>query len=163
MAMGFFVAAHRKLRDVRAHDVAGQFEIYVLAAGAALFPIIQLDFTHVGHEIDLQLAAPELSFAAEIFVLFGRKTVSESEGIAKDEIQVAKQVHHERRVGHGKISGRGVALAVEVLVMGIDRNCKETSRMPLESVLLAVFLPNRSRSMSIEDIDHLFVKMLLLF
>src|SRR5215468_7365597 len=118
---------------------------------------------HVGYEVDLQLAAPELSFAAKILVLFGRKTVTESEGIAKDEIQVVKQVHHKRRVGHSEISGRSVALAVEVLVVGVERNRKETSRMPFEGVLLAVFLPDRSRSMPFEDVDHLFVKMLLLF
>src|SRR5262245_52123714 len=65
MAMGFFVAADREFRDMRAHDVAGQFEIHVSATAAALFPIIQLDFTNVGHEVDFQFAAPEFSFAAE--------------------------------------------------------------------------------------------------
>src|SRR6059058_606075 len=160
--MGLLVAAHGKLRDMRAHDVAGQFEVYIPAAGAALFPVIELNISHVGHEVDFELAAPELSFAAEIFLFFGRKTVGEGEAIAKNEIQVVKQVHHERRVGDGKISGRGMALAVEVLVVGVERNREETSRLPFEGVLLAVSLPDRGRPMSIEDVDHLLVKMLLL-
>src|ERR1700756_3487214 len=163
MAMSFFVAAHRELRDMRAHYVAGQFEIYIPAAGATLFPFIQLNIAHVGHEVDFQLAAPEFSLAAEILFFLGRKTVGEGKVIAKDEIQAVKQIHHERRVGDGKIPGRGVALPIEVLVVGVERNRKETSRMPFEAVLLTVFLPYGSRPMSFEDVDHLLVKMFLLF
>src|SRR5436309_12120629 len=162
MAMGLFVAADRELRDMRAHDVAGQFEVHVPAAGAALFPFIQRNIANVRHKVDFQLAAPMFSFAAEILLFFGRKTVGESEIIAKDEIQTMKQVHHERRIGHGKIPGGGMALAVEVLVVGVERNREETSRMPFEGVLLAVFLPDRSRPMSFENVDHLLVEMLLL-
>src|SRR5262249_60593092 len=98
MAMGFFVAADREFRDMRAHDVAGQFEIHVSATAAALFPIIQLDFTNVGHEVDFQFAAPEFSFAAEELLFLGRKTISEGKGIAKDKIKVLKQVHHKQSV-----------------------------------------------------------------
>src|SRR5215469_2949919 len=162
MAMGFFVAAHRELRDMRAHYVAGQLEVYIPAAGATLFPLIQWDIAHVGHEVDFQLAAPKFSFAAEILLFLGRKTVGESKVIAEDEIQVVKQVHHKRRVGDGKIPGRDVPLAVEVLVVRVERNRKQTPRMPFKSVLPAVSLPDGSCSMSFEYVDHLLVHMLLL-
>src|SRR6266545_1217079 len=161
--MGFFVAADRELRDMRAHHIAGQFEVYIPAAGATLFPFIQRNIANVRHKVDFQLAAPKFSFAAEILLFFGREAVGESEIIAKDEIQTMKQVHHEWRVGYGKIPGRGVALAVEVLVVGVERDCEKTSRAPFEGVLLAVSLPDRSRSMSVENVDHLLVEMLLLF
>src|SRR6266481_2370830 len=160
--MGFFVAAHRELRDMRAHYVAGQFEIYIPAAGTALFPLIQLDIAYVGHKIHFELAAPEFSFAAEILFFLGRKTVGEGKAVAKDEIHVMKQVHHKRCIGDGKIPGGSVTLAIEMLIMRVERNREETSRMPLEGMLLAVFLPNGSRSMSFEDVDHLLVKMFLL-
>src|SRR5262245_8335454 len=122
MAMSFFVAADREFGDMRAHDVAGQFEIHVPATAAALFPIIQLDFAHVGHEVDFQFAAPELSFAAEELLFLGRKTVGKRKGIAKDEIQVVKQVHHKRSVGDGKIPGGRVTLAIEMLIVGVEWN-----------------------------------------
>src|SRR6266481_3409630 len=157
--MGFFVAAQRELRDMRAQHVAGQLEIYIPAAGATLFPLIKLDIPHVGHKIHFELAAPEFSFAAEILLFLGRKTVGEGKTIAKDEIHVMKQVHHKRCIGDGKIPGGSVTLAIEMLIMRVERNRKETSRMPFEGVLLAVFLPYGGRSMSFEDVDHLLVKM----
>src|SRR5215831_5312120 len=94
----------------------------------------------------------------------GTKLTSSCEGklVAEDEIQVVKQVHHKRRVGDGKIPGRDVALAVEVLVVGVERNRKETPRMPFKSVLPAVSLPDGSCPVSFEYIDHLLVHMLLL-
>src|SRR4029077_6110239 len=161
--MGFFVAAHREFRDMRAHDVSGQFEVYIPAAGTALFPLIQLDIAYVGHEVDFELAAPEFSFAAEILFFLGRKTVGEGKAVAKDEIHVMKQVHHKWCIGDGKIPGGSVTLAIEMLIVGIQRNRKETSRMPFEGMLLTVFLPYGSRPMSFENVDHLLVKMFLLF
>src|SRR5262245_8502751 len=163
VAMRFFVAAHREFRDMRAHHVAGQFEVYIPAAGAAFFPLIQLNFAHVRHEIDFELAPPEFPFPAKILFFLGRKAVGEGEAIAKNESQVVEQVHHERRIGHGKISGRGSTLPVEVLVVGVEGNRKEAAGMPFKGVLFAISLPYGSRSMPVEDINHLFVKMLLLF
>ena len=62
-----------------------------------------------------------------------------------------------------KYLGGGMALSIEELVVGLQWNRKETSRVPFEGVLLAVLLPNRSCPMSVENVDHLLVKMLLLF
>ena len=72
-----------------------------------------------------------------------------------------KNIHHERRVGNGKIPHRGVSLPVEELVRAIQRNGEQASRMPLEGVLLAAFLPYRSSAVTVENEDHLFVKMFL--
>ncbi len=60
------------------------------------------------------------------------------------------------------LAGR-VALSIEELVVGVERNREETSRVPFEGVLFTVLLPDRSCPMSVENVDHLLVKMLLLF
>ena len=83
--------------------------------------------------------------------------------LPKIKSQIVKQVHHERRAGYGKKPDRGVSLAVEVLVLRVQRNREQASRMPLEGVLLAILLPDGSGAMSVENIDHLFIKMLLRF
>src|SRR6266850_4358745 len=74
-----------------------------------------------------------------------------------------KQVHHERGAGDGKKSDRGVSLTIEVLVLCVQRNREQASRMPLEGLLLAILLPDGSGSMSVQNIDHLFIKMFLRF
>src|SRR3990167_7963949 len=72
-----------------------------------------------------------------------------------------KDIHHERRVGHSKKTHRGVSLPIEELVRAIQRNGEEASLVPLEGVLLATLLPYRSGAVTVEDEDHLFVKMFL--
>ena len=71
VAMGLFISADGKFRDVSAHDVAGKIEVDVFSAGAAFFPFVELKVPRIGNEIDRHLAAPELAFAAEVFVVLG--------------------------------------------------------------------------------------------
>src|SRR5947208_9929168 len=163
VAMGFFVAADRKFGNVRAHDVAGEVEVDVSSAGAAFIPYFERHVPCVRHEVHRHLESPYLSLAAEIVFLFRRKAVGKNEIVVENEIEIVKQVHHERRAGYGKISDGGVTLPVEMLVLCVQRNREQAARIPLEGLLLAVLLPHRSGSMSVENIDHLFIKMFLRF
>src|SRR5262249_27310190 len=117
---------------MRAHHVTSQLDVYIFAAGAAFLPLIQLNVAHVGHEVHFELTPPEFSFASKILILFRGETIGEGKLVAKDEVEAVKQIHHERCVGHGKISGRRVTLSVEMLVMGVKRNREKTSRVPFE-------------------------------
>src|SRR5437899_2448423 len=163
VAMGFFVAADRKFGNVRAHDVAGEVEVAMSSAGAAFIPYLERHVPCVRHEVHRHLESPDLSLAAEVVFLFRRKAVGKNEIVVENEIEIVKQVHHERRAGYGKKPDRGVSLPIEVLVLGVQRNREQAARMPFEGVLPAVFLPYGSGSMSVQNIDHLFIKMFLRF
>src|SRR2546429_8781165 len=163
VAMGFFVAPSPEFGNVRPHDVAGKVEVDMSSANAAFIPYFERHVPCVRHEVHRHLESPHLSLAAEIVFLFRRKAIGKNEIVVENEIEIVKQVHHERRAGYGKKPDRGVSLPVEVLVLCVQRNREQASRMPLEGLLLAVSLPYRSGSMTVENINHLFVKMFLRF
>src|SRR3989442_1674110 len=133
------------------------------SAGAAFIPYLERHVPCVRHEVHRHLESPDLSLAAEVVFLFRRKAVGKNEIVVENEIEIVKQVHHERRAGYGKKPDRGVSLPIEVLVLGVQRNREQAARMPFEGVLPAVFLPYGSGSMSVQNIDHLFIKMFLRF
>src|SRR6266481_10191111 len=163
VAMGFFVAPNRKFGNMRAHDIGGEVEVDMSSAGTAFIPYLKRHVPCVRHKVHRHLESPDLSLAAEIVFLFGRKAVGKNEIVVENEIEIVKQVHHERRAGYGKKPDRGVSLPIEMLVLCVQRNREQASRMPLEGLLLAVSLPYRSGSMTVENINHLFVKMFLRF
>src|SRR6266705_1478406 len=133
------------------------------SAGAAFIPYLERHVPCVRHEVHRHLESPGLSLAAEIVFLFRRKAVGKNEIVVENEIEILKQVHHEWRTGYGKKPDRGVSLPIEVLVLCVQRNREQASRMPLEGLLLAVSLPYRSGSMTVENINHLFIEMFLRF
>src|SRR5881397_2858470 len=133
------------------------------SAGAAFIPSLERHVPCVRHEVHRHLESPDLSLAAEILLVFRRKAIGKNKIVGENEIEIVKQVHHERRASYSKKPDRGVSLPVEVLVLCVQRNREQASRMPLEGLLLAVSLPYRSGSMTIENINHLFVKMFLRF
>src|SRR3990170_96732 len=102
VAMGLFISADGKFRDMSAHDVAGKIEVDVFPACAPFFPVVELKVPRVRNEIDRHLASPELPFAAEILIVLGQKAVGKGEIVVENEIEVMKDIHHERRVGHSK-------------------------------------------------------------
>src|SRR5207237_3285434 len=107
------------------------------------------------------LKSPELFLGAEIVFVFRRKAVGKNEIVVENEIEIVKQVHHERRAGYGKKPDRGVSLPIEVLVLRVQRNREQASRMPLEGLLLAISLPHRSGSMTVENINHFLIEVFL--
>src|SRR5262249_31337773 len=62
---------------------------------------------------------------------------------------------------YGEVTRRLAAAGVEMLIVGVDRNCKHASRSPLEGMLLAVSLPDRGRAIALGDVDHLLIEMFL--
>src|SRR4029450_4396809 len=159
MAMGFFVAPNRKFGNMRAHDVAGEVEVDVPAAGAAFFPSLKLHVLCVGNEVDRHLESPDLPLAAEIIFVFRREAIDEGEVVVENEIEIVKQVHHERRAGDGEKLHRGGSLPIEVLVLSVQRNSEQAPGMPLEGVLAAVFLPYGGSPVPVKNINNLLVKM----
>src|SRR5438093_4080740 len=133
------------------------------SVGAAFIPYFERHVPCVRHEVHRHLESPHLSLAAEIVFLFRRKAVGKNEIVVENEIEIVKQVHHERRAGYGKKPDRGVSLPIEVLVLCVQRNREQAARVPLEGLLLAISLPYGSGSVSVQNIDHLFIKMFLWF
>src|SRR6266511_5995112 len=117
------------------------------SAGAAFIPYLERHVPCVRHEVHRHLESPDLSLAAEIVFLFRRKAIGKNEIVGENEIEIVKQVHHERRAGYGKKSDRGVSLPIEVLVLRVQRHRDQASRMPLDGLLLAILLPHGSGSM----------------
>src|SRR5574341_625567 len=107
MAMRFFISSNRELGNVRSHDVAGQVEVDMSAAGAARIPYLERHVSGIGHEIHRHLQSPDLSLVAEIVLFLRGKAVGKYEFVVEYEIEVVKKVHHKRRAGYGKISDRG--------------------------------------------------------
>src|ERR671925_146288 len=163
MAMRFFISPNRKFGDMGSHDVAGEIEIDVSSAGAAFIPYLERHVPGVGHEVHRHLQSPDLSFAAEILLVFRGEAVGKNEIVSENEIEIVKQVHHKRRAGYSKIPDGGVTLSVEVLVLCVQRDSEQAARVPLERLLFAVSLPHRSGSMPVENVNHLLIEMFLWF
>src|ERR1041385_8471736 len=162
VAVTLLVSADREFGDVAAHRLAGEVELHVRAAGAALAVIPQRRGMRVGDEVGgHEEAAKDLAFAAEIIVDLGIEAVGELVVVVEDEIEIVEQVHHETAVRYGEVARGLAAAAVEVLVARVERNCEDAARPPLEGVFLALFLPDSGRAVPFDDVDHLLVKMLL--
>src|SRR5262245_10448370 len=132
MAMGFLISPDREFGDVGSHDIADEVEVDMPSAGAAFIPYLKRHVRSIGHEVHRHLESPDLSFAAEIVFLFRRKTVGKNEIVVENEIEVVKEVHHERRAGYGKIPNGGATLPVEVLVLRVQRDREQAAWVPLE-------------------------------
>src|SRR5213594_699924 len=131
------------------------------SAGAAFIPYLERHVPCVRHEVHRHLESPDLSLAAEILLVFRRKAIGKNEIVGENEIEIVKQVHHERRASYSKKPDRGVSLPIEVLVLCVQRNREQASRVPLEGLLLTVSLPHRSGSMTVENINHFLIEVFL--
>ena len=96
MAVRFFVAADRKLRDVSEHRAARHVDIHIARALAPLLPRHEVDLADVGDEVRVQNTAVVFR---EIFSLFGEKfRVAGIEAVFEhiirvvDELRIAEEL-----------------------------------------------------------------------
>ena len=124
VAVRLLVRADGELGDMALGIVVSHLQHRVDATGAALLPPVEQHVRRVGDEVGFpDPPVEEFSFAAEI-VFFAGVARREHMIIIKNEIVVAKQAHHRRRVGHGDVTRRLCAATVEVLVPGVERDGK---------------------------------------
>ena len=164
VAVALLIRPDRHLGGVRVHGAVGEDELHVRRSGAARLPGLEAEIGEIGHEVCLPHIAPradgdELALAAE--VTGGAFALGEAQRVFEDETLVVEQVQHDAEVvDRGEARGLG-ARAVEVLVMGVERQGEEALGAPLEAVLLAVMGLDRGAAMAREDVDHLFEEMAL--
>ena len=103
-------------------------------------------------------ASVELGLTAEVILIRRIKSIREGILISHDKVDVVKELHHKGCVGHGKISYRLAAAAVEMLVTGVQGDREQTSGLPLESMLFPLVLPNGRCPMALGYIDGLFIE-----
>ena len=146
------------------HGAVGEDEHDVGAAGAALLPFDQLELAEIGDEIGLPHVAArflrdEVPFAGEIVVV--PLALGKSRVVGEDEVFVAEHVHHHRQVVGGRKARPGAAGAIEVLVLGVQRQGEQAFRPPFETVGLPVMGFHGRAAMALEDVEHLLIEMLL--
>ena len=96
MAVRFFVAAYRKLRNMGEHGAAGHVDIHVTRSLASLFTWHEVDLANVRDEVGVKNTAV---IFREIFSLFGEKVgVAGIEAVFEhivsvvDELRVAEEL-----------------------------------------------------------------------
>src|SRR6266511_318772 len=85
--------------------------------------------------------------------------IGEHEIVIEDVIQIAVPVDDHRRIRQGDHSHRRASLRVEVLMPGIEGCRKQTSLLPFERVFFAAFVPDRRRSLPLQDENRLLKHM----
>src|SRR3954463_7793065 len=127
--------------------------------GCAFTPgaaILQFQIAHVGNKVRLPGAvAFNLLSLATVVSFLTAEAIVEAKRVIEYEIEITKPVDHQRRVGHGEIARRSVALDVEVLVPGIERRQKQTPLLPFESLFAPVVIPHRGRTPALHNVDEL--------
>ena len=120
MAVGFFISARGKLRDMRLHQLRGQIEMHRGAGTAPGLPRYELNGVNIGYEVYRHVAQrPHLPIFGKVVILVGIKTIEKGKLIVEDKIEIVKYIHDQRRIGHGEIARRLDAAAVEMLVRGV--------------------------------------------
>src|SRR5689334_13235790 len=146
---------------MRAHRALGHLEEDRPVALAALVPGDRLDVDRVSDEVRLQHAVFVEPAAAGEVAFLAFEAVGEDVRIVHDEVFAMKEIKDERRGRHRDDARLAVALAVEVLIIGIEWNGEEAALLPLEALLRPVFLPHRRRAAPFEDIDQFLEEMAL--
>ena len=77
------------------------------------------------------------------------------------KVRAAKQIENQRRRGHRQQPRLLIALAVEMLIPGVERHREQAARLPLEALLGAVSLPDRGRAAAVKNVDQRLVHMSL--
>src|SRR5215831_26732 len=101
----------------------------------------------------------EIALAGIIFVL--ARAFAEVELRLKNEVLVVERIHDQRQVGGADDERALATAAVEVTMLGVERDCKEALRPPLEALLAAIAEFELRAPASLENVDHLLVEVAL--
>src|SRR5260370_30105829 len=97
-----------------------------------------------------------MHLSGEVYLLAG--AVVELEIAAEHEFLIVEDVHHHRQVGGGNKKRAFGAAAVEVAVLGVKRNSKQTLGAPFEAAAATVGEFQLRRAVALQHADDLFVK-----
>ena len=153
VAVALLVRGGRELRDVAVHRALGHGEADVPAAGAALLGLDQRQVDRVGDEVRVEQQALLLALGREV-VRLAVEALREVVGRAEDEVDVVVEVDDRRGVGRRDEPRDLGARAVEVLVVGVQRDGEQRARAPLEGDLGAGVVPHLGGAVAGEDQDH---------
>ena len=158
VAVGLFVGPYRELGDVRRHGAVAHLQKDVLAARAALLPLLEVERAGVRDEVGLPDAAGMLRALAGEEVRPPVEAVHEVVGRVEDELLVVEQAEDDGHVVDREQPRRLVALAVEMLVMHVQRHRDEAPFLPLEGLLGAVVVPDGGGAPALDHQDQLLVE-----
>ena len=154
------VDAYWKARNVRAHHAFRHLEKDRRVALSPFGPGYRLDVDCIGHEISLDdTVAIKLAISGKVTIL-AFKPIGERVRIVNDKVFAVKQVENQRCRRHCEQPRLFVALTVEVLILSIQRNRKQTPGLPFEALLRAV-TPHSRGAAAIQDIIERFINMAL--
>src|SRR5918995_1924656 len=157
--MRFLIGADGKLGNMRGHRAIGHLEHDILSSRAALFPIFQFEVTGISNEISIPNTAwMSFALATEIFRI-AVETIHKVAGRIEDKVFVMKKVEGDGHAVDREKPRRLVALPIEVLVPGIERQCEKATFLPFEGLLGAFIIPNRGCAPALENIEHVFIEM----
>ena len=120
----------------------GELEADMAAARAALLRLDQRQVHGVGDEIRLHQQALLLALVGEI-VRLAVEAALEVVRRVEDEFGLLEDVDQRRQVGDRDEARRLGARAVEMLVMGVERNTEDRAGPPFEAGLVARVVPHR--------------------
>jgi len=160
--MTLLVGADRHFRNVGMHDAVGKNEHDVGRAATPVGPSLQFKLFEIGNEIGLPhvIAGPDqhkVSFAGIIFVL--ASALGKLKRGIEDEAFVMEGVHDQRQIGGRDDQCAVAAAAVEVAVLGIERDREHTARTPFEAAPGSVAEFELRAAGALQHIDHLLVEM----
>src|ERR1051325_2352662 len=146
---------------MRRHDVVRHLDHEHLAAGAAIASFGELIAPHVADKVGIVKSfSGNLGSAAEEILLAGI-AVRETVVAIKNKIDVVVEIQDGWRVGHRQKTYRFVALAVEMLIPGVQWRRKKRAFAPFEALALPALLPNRRRAAAADNVNQTFEQMLL--
>ena len=137
------------------HGTTRHVEANVTAACTALFGADQGQVDGIGHKIGFKQQTLLLAFATEVIRLT-IETVGEVVLRVEHKVKVFVQVDNGWAVGHRHKPCSVFAGTIEVLVHAVQRNGKQSARLPFKGNAMALVVPNRGGTATRQHINHLF-------
>ena len=155
------VRADRELGDVGHHRVVRELEADVLAARAALEPVLELKATNVGDEVRLpHPAGVERARAVEV-LLAPVVAIAEDVRAVEHEVGVVEEIHHDRHRRDGEQPCGQRARSVVQAVRRVERNREEAALLPFEARRLFALVPHLAGAAAVQDEEVLLEQVLL--
>ena len=164
MPVAFFIGPHGHFRRMTMHHPVAEAEADIARPTAAVFPPLELETGDIGDQVRHPHETVGLGldhFAVTVEPAGLTKSARESGRVVENEIGVMEQVDHDAEIIPRHQTRCLTARAVEMPVTGIKRDCENTVRAPFEGMGGAVQKLDTGGPMSVENIDHLFIKMAL--
>src|SRR5262245_9741540 len=122
--MRLFVCAYGEFRHVTTKGIFRKLEANLRTASAPFFPVKQLKIPNIGNEVRLPGSSGIPGAGAAEIIFLRVEAIGKSVVTIEEEVRVVKQIHHHRCTRHCQITSGFAAVAVEMLVPGVQRRGK---------------------------------------